>query len=189
MRLVQGIGFNDGSRTASVNGVISKEYALWQAMLCRVVNRKNYPAYNGCSVSDNFKNYSYFYDWCQEQTGFNCDGFDLDKDILVKGNKQYHEDLCVFVPSEINRCFIRTRRKSDLPIGVVFNKECNKFVAQLGRNKGSKHLGCFDNQIDAFNCYKKEKEAYIKALANEYVDYIDSRVYDALMNYSVEILD
>ena len=44
-------------------------------------------------------------------------------------------------------------------------------------------------QIEAFYAYKEAKETYIKEVANKWKDNIDSRVYDALMNYQVEIND
>jgi oligoribonuclease (3'-5' exoribonuclease) len=46
-----------------------------------------------------------------------------------------------------------------------------------------------DTELEAFLAYKHAKEAYIKELANKWKDQIDPRVYDALMNYQVEITD
>lgn len=189
VRLVQGVGFNDGTKPATIEKEINKEYALWQSMLCRLANNKRYPAYIGCTVSDNFKSYSYFYDWCHDQIGFGKHGFDLDKDILFKHNKIYHEDRCVFVPKEINRCFIRTGRKGRYPLGITFNKMNNKFIAFLSKNNIKTHIGCFENIDDAFVAYKDEKEKYIKSLAIRFKDDIDYRVYLAMMNYSVNMDD
>lgn len=65
-KLVYGVGFNDKTRNVFINGKIVKEYALWQSMLNRCHSDKYlklYPTYKDCSVSDNFLNYSYFYDW------------------------------------------------------------------------------------------------------------------------------
>ena len=71
-KLVRGKGFNDKTRPVFVDGKNVKEYALWQSMLIRCFSEKlqtHKPTYKGCNVSDNFLNYSYFYDWCQEQAG------------------------------------------------------------------------------------------------------------------------
>ena len=96
-KLVCGVGFNDKTRPANVDGKPVKEYQLWQDMLKRCFSEKlqtRYPTYKGCNVSDNFLNYAYFYDWCHKQIGFGkvddkgrtwC----LDKDLLFVGNKTY----------------------------------------------------------------------------------------------------
>ena len=49
-----------------------------------------------------------FAEWCDVQIGFNNEGWHLDKDILVKGNKIYGPDFCAFVP-EIGRASCRER--------------------------------------------------------------------------------
>ena len=100
---VFGIGVLGTKYPSKVNGVQTKEYDLWQSMLQRCYSdsfKKKYPTYEGCEVSDNFKSYEYFYEWCNEQIGFGNDGdgnpFQLDKDLLSKGNKIYSETTCVF---------------------------------------------------------------------------------------------
>ena len=100
-KLVYGVGFNDKTRPAKVDGKKVKEYQLWQNMLIRCFSDKyqtRQPTYKGCSVSDNFLHYSFFYDWCQEQIGFGKvddkgRGWCLDKDLLLIGNKTYSETV------------------------------------------------------------------------------------------------
>ena len=106
---VYDVGILGTKYLASINGVQTKEYKLWCCMLVRCYSntyKKKYPTYEGCEVSDNFKSYEYFYEWCNEQIGFGNDGngnpFQLDKDLLTKGNKVYSEDSCIFLPNEIN---------------------------------------------------------------------------------------
>ena len=190
-RLVQGVGINDGKYPTRVNGSIKKEYRLWTNMLGRCYNeetKKKYPTYIGCSVSDNFKSYSYFYEWCQNQIGFGACDYNLDKDLIYKGNKEYNENNCVFIPREINN--VLTKRQLDrglLPIGV--SKNGSNFQAQCSYNGKVKYIGVFETPELAFNAYKTFKEAYIKELAEKYKDTIDSRAYQALLNYEVSIDD
>ena len=72
-KLVWGAGFNDKTRPSRVDGKKVKEYELWTGMLKRCFSEKyqtRQPNYIGCNVSNNLLNYSFFYDWCQEQIGF-----------------------------------------------------------------------------------------------------------------------
>jgi hypothetical protein len=195
---VFGVGILGAKYPSKVNGVITKEYNLWCSMLERCysdVYKKQKPTYEGCEVSENFKSYEYFYEWCNKQIGFGNDGngnpFHLDKDLLIKGNKVYSEDSCIFIPSEINLVLVkRTALRGEYLIGVHWSKKDKTFVAQVSKNKGKpEHLGFFNTEIEAFNAYKQTKENYIKELANKWKGKVDPRAYEALMNYTVDIDD
>ena len=163
-------------------------------MLQRCYNgsfKKKRPTYEGCKVSDKFKSYEYFYEWCNKQIGFDNQGWQLDKDLLVKGNKVYSEDSCVFLPQEINSLLVKSNAsRGEHLIGVCWDKAKKAFKAQVRKNKGkSEHLGLFKTEIEAFNVYKTAKESYLKEQANEWKSQIDDRAYNALMNYKVNIDD
>ena len=191
---VFGVGMLGAKYPIKVNGVITKEYMLWKRMLERCYSdsyQKKQPTYKGCKVSDNFKSYEYFYEWCHSQIGFGVDGFQLDKDLLIKGNKVYSEFTCVFIPSEINSLLTKsTASRGEHLIGVSWSKKGGAFVARVNKNKGgSEYLGSFNTEIEAFNAYKQVKESFIKEQAEKYKSQIDPRAYEALMNYQVEITD
>ena len=191
---VYGIGVVGTKYPSRVNGVETKEYMLWKDMLKRCYNdsfKKKNPTYEDCEVSDNFKSYEYFYEWCHKQIGFDNEGWQLDKDLLIKGNKVYSEDSCVFVPKDINLLLIkRTASRGEHLIGVYWSNTNKAFVAQVRKNKGKRdYLGSFNTEIEAFKAYKKAKESFIKEQANKWKDNIDPRAYNALMKYQVEIDD
>ena len=191
---VYGVGILGTKYPHSVNGRTTKEYKLWCHMLERCYSdtyQKKKPTYEGCEVSDNFKSFEYFYEWCHEQIGFSNEGWHLDKDLLVKGNKVYNEYSCVFLPVEINSLLVkRESSRGKHPIGVYWCKKGKAFKAQISKNKGKqKHLGLFKTEIEAFNAYKQAKEAFIKEQANKWKSEIDPRAYEALMKYTVEITD
>ena len=197
---VYGIGVLGTKYPSKVNGVLTKEYSLWMNMLRRCYSdkyQKKYPTYEDCEVSDNFKSFEYFYEWCHSQIGFGDDGngngnqFHLDKDLLVKGNKVYSESTCVFIPAEINSLLIKcTASRGQHLIGVSWNKTNKAFVARVSKNKGKQeHLGYFNTEVEAFNAYKTAKESFIKEQAEKWKDKIDERAYEALMSYTVEITD
>ena len=195
---VFGVGVAGTKYPITVNGVNTKEYILWADMLRRCYSdsfKKKQPTYEGCEVSDKFKSYEYFYEWCNNQIGFSNDGdgnpFHLDKDLLIKGNKVYNENVCVFLPQEINSLLTkRTASRGEHLIGVYWSKTNKAFVAQVNKNKGKQEfLGYFKTELEAFNAYKKAKESFIKEQANKFKSQIDPRAYEALMNYTVEITD
>ena len=191
---VYGVGVAGAKYPSTINGRNIKEYVLWKSMLRRCYSdgfRKKNQTYEGCEVSDKFKSYEYFYEWCHEQIGFGNNGWQLDKDLLIKGNKVYSESTCVFIPTEINTLLIkREASRGDHLIGVYWNKTNKAFVATVRKNKGkSEHLGIFKTEIEAFNAYKQAKESFVKEQANKWKGQIDDRAYLALINYEVHIDD
>ena len=191
---VYGVGIIGAKYPVSEGSFKTKEYDLWCSMLRRCYSekyQKKQPTYEGCEVSDNFKSFEYFYEWCHKQIGFNNKGWHLDKDLLTKGNKVYSENSCVFIPAEINTLLIKcTASRGENLIGVYWDKKGKAFVAMVNKNKGgSEYLGYFKTEIEAFNAYKKAKEAFIKEQAEKWKGKIDDRAYEALMSYTVEITD
>ena len=191
---VHGVGILGAKYPSRVNGVLTKEYDLWQNMLKRCYSdayKKRCPTYEGCEVSDNFKSYEYFYEWCHKQIGFSNQGWQLDKDLLVKGNKVYNEFTCVFLPKEINSVLTKsTATRGEYLIGVSWSNTNKAFVAKVNKNKGKQeYLGYFKSELEAYNAYKTAKESFIKEQANKWKGQIDDRAYNALMNYTVEITD
>lgn len=175
------------------NGNLIPEYVYWRSMLQRSYHEKSKDkrlSYKDCSVSDNFRYFPYFKEWCTKQVGFGNKGWCLDKDILVKGNKVYSPETCCFVPPEVNTLILnRKALRGETPIGVHFNKEHNKYQANCQLNGKLAFLGYYKTAEEAFFAYKASKEQYIKVVADRWKGQIDPRVYEALMNWVIEITD
>lgn len=197
MKIVYDIGIKDREYPAWKDGKSVKEYVAWCGMLYRCTQKywDKYPTYIGTTCSNNFKHYSFFYEWCQSQIGFGQSDesgklWHLDKDILVKGNNIYSEDTCIFVPQRINKLLIKSNSlRGDYPIGVSKNIGAATVRVRCSFDSVSKHLGCFETPQEAFSVYKAHKECVIKNVASEYKHQLDPRAYEALMNYTVEITD
>ena len=192
--LVYGVGINCGTYPARENIKTMKlEYVLWLNMLRRCFSEKRleeFPTYKSCTVSENFKHYSYFYDWCQSQIGFSSDGWHLDKDLLIKGNKLYSEDSCLFLPPKVNTLILNCKaHRGKLPVGVCLEKSSGKFTSDCQYEGRRKKIGRYSTPQAAFEAYKIFKEAYIKQVAEQYKSQIDPRAYKALLEYEVNIDD
>jgi len=194
---VYGVGMKGDKYPTQGGKVQLKEYTLWVDMLKRCTQKywDKHPTYNGIICSENFKSYTFFYEWCHKQIGFkskdeNGKSWNLDKDLLVKGNKVYSEDTCVFLPPSVNTILTSCKAvRGDNPIGVTFHSRDKVFIARCRFKGKKKHLGTYRNKEDAFVAYKSFKEAHIKGVASEYKDQLDHRAYEALMNYEVNIDD
>lgn len=187
-----GVGFID-VEGASIGRKMTSWYATWNNMINRCYNEKELsrnPTYKDCHVSEDWRYLSNFKEWCNQQIGFDQVGWHLDKDILVKGNKLYSEDTCCFVPQQINNLFIKADRiRGKYPIGIYEDKQAGKFKVRISVEGKRKHVGRYYCEKEAFYAYKVAKEQYIKEVANKWKGQIDPRVYEALMNYEVDISD
>lgn len=175
-----------------------KFYGKWTSMLERVhvveeVDKR--ASYRGCTIETSWYNFANFYSWAKQQKGALNSRWQLDKDIIVKGNKHYSPDTCCFVPSQINSLFTkRDASRGKYPIGVreYTTRTGNRSIkAEVCDPESGKRLsgagGC--TVEECFLWYKSQKECIIKKQADKYKDQIDVRVYQAMYDYEVEITD
>lgn len=196
---IYGVGMIGSKYPVSINRKHTKEYVTWNNMLKRCFDKKykeRQPSYKDVTCCEEWLNYENFYEWLHSQENFeiwlNENKWDLDKDILVKGNKTYSPDACCLIPNNINKLFTKSDViRGDLPVGV--NRIGNKFQATCLNQLINKreYLGLYDTPEDAFNAYKQYKEILIKKIAKiEYKrGHITKRCYDAMINYIVDIND
>lgn len=182
---IYGVARNDYKGSCvDENGKLIKSYNIWYGMIRRCYDHNSLlykKTYTDCTVCDEWLYFSNFKEWFDENY---IEGYALDKDILVHGNRVYSPNTCCFVPDEINTIFIKNERnRGDYLIGVYSNG--NQFSARLTMWGKEKYLGCFNTEEDAFLAYKREKETFIKEVAELYKNRITQKVYDALMKYEV----
>lgn len=78
--------------------------------------QRRQPTYVGCTVDPAWHKLSDFKVWFDENYR---PGYQLDKDILVPGNKVYGPDTCVFVPQRLNLTVsVAPDPNRQLPLGV-----------------------------------------------------------------------
>lgn len=189
-----GVGLLGNTTSIDSKGNIKKSYNVWKAMIHRCYNKKDHkraPTYQNCYVCDEWLYYSNFEQWWNSRYyEINNQEMNLDKDILIKGNKVYSPQTCVIVPQDINLLFIkRNVKRGDLPIGVTYFKRDNKYMASVGKFGKQHYLGLYNTPAKAFEAYKQAKEQHIKEVAEKYKDKIPRKLYEALYKWEVEITD
>lgn len=188
-KLILGVATNSGGKYKSkIGGKRAEAYTTWYSMLQRSYYPKLHasrPTYIGCSVSDQWLEYQDFAEWFEAHE-YSNHGYELDKDLLLPGNKIYTPDRCAFVPSQLNSLLTdHGATRGQYPQGVSLNKNTNNFRARITIDGKQRCLGCFDTELDAYLAYKEAKEANVKRMALEWQDRIANNVFEALMNWKL----
>lgn len=192
-KLVLGIGRNDYPEQVYRNGVRLRAYTDWCNMLRRCYSPKylkRFPTYADCTVCDEWLSFSAFKSWHDANYQ---EGFVLDKDILVQGNKTYGPDACRFVPPYLNIILITgAARRGRLPLGVT--SEGNRlnlhfpYLAQCHNGYRKQLRAAFRTLDEAQSWYRDTKKRIIKEQATRaFLDNaIKSDVYLALVRRVIE---
>jgi len=161
-----GVGLNDA--TYFTENVIDGKrircpfYQKWTHMLTRCYCEKylhDKPTYKYCTVCDEWLIFSNFKKWMKKQI---WQGKELDKDILVKGNKIYSPSTCLMVTREINLLISdNLAAKGEYSTGVHLRKFNGRFQARCSVNGIRRNLGHYRTPQEAEGVYKKFKRALI----------------------------
>ena len=184
-RNIFGVGYvGEGQYKCSKNGVHYIQYSVWYALLERCYKeaaRKKYPTYEGCTVCDEWLNFQKFSQWYSDNIYDAGDGgrMHIDKDILVKGNKVYSPETCMFVPQRINMIFMSKSKNRDVDLPNAIYRCVTGFQAMYN----GKSLGVFKTLDEAVSAHDSKKRIHIKQVADEYRDKIPLKVYDALLKW------
>lgn len=182
-KLICGVGYNDLPYIRN-----EKTYTKWANMLNRCYSQNYHiknPTYMSCTVCDEWLVFSKFKEWYDSNKRA---GMDLDKDILIRGNKVYGPQFCRFVPKEINRLLTdHGAKRGQFKQGVSWSNQHKKFRASISRLDGPEHIGYFTTEDDAFAAYKTEKEKWIKVQADRHFSAgnIGTDIHTALHNWKI----
>lgn len=143
-------------------------------------NNKN-QAYSDKYCSEEWRYFSSFKGWMAEQI---WEGLELDKDILVKGNKMYGPEVCCFVPYWLNTLILTNSfRKGVQPLGVSLSYK-DQFRAQVSNveTNTNLHLGLFKTAEEAHKAWQLGKAEQIEKAVEMYKKeiYFREDVADAL---------
>ena len=185
-RPVCGFGIND------LDDITTNDlaYQHWRGMIKRCYDERmlmKSPQYRGCSVCEEWRYFSNFKRWFSQHY---VDGWALDKDVMIKGNRVYSPETCCCIPITINSVFASLKsRNKGLPLGVCYVGRLNKYRVDMAKDGKQLYFGLFDTKEEAFRIYKEQKEKHLKELADRYKEELAPVVYDAIYGYEVEIID
>lgn len=186
--------YGKGYTGVGAYGAKDKAHDYWAKMMQRAYCEKyktEHPTYENVTVCDEWLNYQNFADWCVNRKQYGKLKFNLDKDIILRGNKIYAPERCSLVPQRINKLLVtKNLVEPVVPLGVKIirdkiSKEITGYTAACADDGKDVYFGYYKNIHNAFHAYKKGKEALIKSVANSCKDDLDNAVYAALICYNV----
>lgn len=192
------VGVRNGKWLTSqkINGKLkyTLSYSKWYGMKsrCKVGGsyQERFPAYRGCHVQDDIKDFQDFVQWHRSMIGYGENNYELDKDLLVPQNKVYGKEFCVLVPRALN-LFTSNKNVGVYPSGVVWEEDRQMFSANLhGSLRGSRRIGYFTSPEQASKAYKEEKHKEAKVWVNRLKSgefKVDERLISAMENWKVDL--
>ncbi|MGP2759590.1 hypothetical protein ACTVLY_20620 [Serratia marcescens] len=184
-KLVAGIGTNDlaYNKTKQIEiGLITPELQdkCWIAWNNRLAAQDCGRA----TVSTEWLTYSNFAMWWLDT---HVDDWVIDKDWVVQGNREYHPDKCVWVPTKINNLLGDGRRKAtNLPKGVSMDRKSYRAQCWVDGVREAKY---FKNPHDAHRQWQLLKIQEFNNVLREYAfDHrLDGRVIQRMIEVRNEI--
>ena len=134
-------------------------YNAWWRMVQRCYDSKCHersPTYKDAIVCNEWLNFQNFAEWYERNF---AEGFELDKDLLVPGNKTYGPEVCLLIPRKLNS-FLANSCSTNTSgyTGVSWHKASNKWAAAIHANGKNKALGYFTDKEEASNAYKEARQ-------------------------------
>ena len=190
MSLIFGVGYNgDGEYKAFIGGNGVPHYEVWKGMLRRCYSdrfKEKNKSYESCSVHPDWHNFQNFADWYLSHEFYGL-GYELDKDILVQGNREYSSTTCCLVPRQLNLLIQKPQKKSSkLPVGVTKAARGGKYMARIRMYGQYKSLGNFETPELAGKKYKEKKESYVKEVVRSWEGLISEDVYQAFVGWELK---
>ena len=186
--VIFGVGFIGDGEYSSKRGKDYFIYVVWYNMLARCYDdrlQEKFPAYIGCTVHEDWHNFQSFAEWYHNHEFFGL-GYELDKDLIVKGNKIYSPENCTLIPKWLNNMIkISCKTGNGLPIGVT-RKGCKYRARVTDSSEGVEmYIGSFDTKEEASAMYVKEKENLVRRKYEVLSGIISERAQEAVMNWTV----
>ena len=203
--IVRGVGINDSDLPTSYRKIPEERlpsgrlkriscpyYQAWGNMLARSYSisfKGKHPTYKECIVCEEWLLFSNFKSWMETQ---DWEGNQLDKDYLVRGNKIYSPNTCIFLHPIVNKFLGDTAgNRGDYLLGCSYKEANKKYIADCSNPfsyGASKYVGSYLNELEAHLAWKKRKHEYSCSLATSDLVW-DYRIKELLLtrykNYNI----
>ena len=167
-------------------------YRHWMSLFIRCYKSSDewQPTYQDCEISEEWHNLQNFCDWSVDNFPKDTFGmkWELDKDLLVKGNKTYGPATCCYLPKELNLFLARV---DDVAI-YEYTTTDNRILYRVWVRQGKKTVGDNNHYVGSYPSYEEalivwgeKKKQRHTALCEKYKDILPTDVYTAFKNLDI----
>lgn len=191
---VHGIGFiGVGPYRAWDGKKCTRAYSVWVDMLDRVYTPENELIaawYKDTSVHSDWHNFQVFAEWYYRQINrFGSVPFrwNIDKDLMIPGNRVYSAETCVVVPASINMLMTdHSAGRGVYPMGVTSQTNGKSFKVVMTAYGQNKYLGTYSTIADAQLAYWNYKFEVIRNTTLANWQYLPEKLAIRLYNFGWE---
>lgn len=177
-------------------------YSIWNGIYIRCYRTKESNAgecYDKATMCEQWLNdKNSFAEWYNANY-YECDGESMavDKDLLFPDNTEYAPDKCCIIPQTLNTMLSNCKKhklskwrtsKMNLPLGVRYSGSMKMYYGEI-KPFGHDEIIQLSHWItpeEAFEEYKKFKQADILLMAAKYKNKVPKHIYDALLKVEVK---
>ena len=172
------------------DGTMTRSYSVWSNILRRCYTNyksdEKHKTYVNVEVCDEWMNYQNFAQWyCDKSSRYDGSNIEyhVDKDLLSHNHRGslYSPETCCLLPRLLN-CALQEERSTNNKYHGV-NNDGNKFYFTLSK-KCKNYVKRFDTETEALDAFNSAKYEYLLELANEYRQFLDHNVYEAIVNWT-----
>ena len=163
----------------------SDAWIRWTNMMQRCYSEKIHkykPYYKNCSVCEEWHNFSNFKIWYDTHF-IPGTQVDLDKDLIGKCSNVYSPETCSLITHFMNTLF----EKRGTSRRISKNKKGKFSASMLILNKNIL-IGEYETEEEAKKGFAEYKKNYIKNIAEKSKDKVPNYVYEAMIDWDVEMV-
>lgn len=143
-------------------------YNRWFAMLQRCyapTSTRIANTYAGCTVGSEWHNFQNFANWFYEQKYHDRDGYQIDKDLITFGNREYSPENCCIIPAQLNYA-IRSSFSATTGVRGVKPLPSGRFEARASREGKYVYLGVHETAEEAHHVWREAHCSFLTELGN-----------------------
>jgi len=169
-------------------------FQVWCGLRTRTLDddfKQEHKSYIDCSLCEEWMCMQNFCDWAEStKPKDNSIRWELDKDLLIEGNRLYSPETCCWLPKEINLFLSKMSEKAIYPKTLADGGVVYRVFVREGKEKqvekGSHYIGTYYSYEMAVDKWRWVKKQRLNALIQQYRHLMSDVVIERLSALNIE---